>query len=166
MPNLGVTIAAKTTVLAPGDADELTIYVANTGDAGSLQTHLAVNLPAGITLLGYPYFERGSGCKGTSAIHRFLDYIPDGGSTKVVLEVRANAAGKQIVTGTASADRDSDPRNNSFSLDLQVGTSTSTPPSPPPTPRPAPHGRTLTGTSWPDRLVGTLYADVLDRPRR
>jgi uncharacterized repeat protein (TIGR01451 family) len=121
VPNLGVVISAKETTIQPNDADELTLYIQNTGGAGSLQTHLLIELPDSVTLLGPPYYERGSGCTGTSTIDCFLDYIPNGATTKLILEVRATAAGTQTVTATASADRDSDLSNNAASVTLQVG---------------------------------------------
>src|SRR5205823_6464732 len=82
VPDLGVSIGAKTTSLQPGGDDELTVYVKNAGGAGSLQTHLSIVLPTGITLLGPPAVERGSGCTGTP-IDCNLDYIPNGETTKV-----------------------------------------------------------------------------------
>jgi Ca2+-binding RTX toxin-like protein len=151
---------AKTTTLQPGDSDEITVNVRNSGGAGSLQTHLLINLPTTVTLLGAPYFERGSGCTGTQSIDCFLDYIPNGETTKVVLEVRVSGNGAQTVIAKATSDREADPSDNSASLTLQVGTPLPTPQPPTPTP-PTPHGKTIVGTARADRLVGTPYADVI-----
>jgi hypothetical protein len=120
VPNLGVSIIAKSTQLAPGDVDEFTIYIKNAGGAGSLQTDLKIQLPGSMTLLSPPYFERGSGCKGATLIDCFLDYIPNGDTTKVIFDVRANAAGAQTITATATDDRDSNPADNMAALTVQV----------------------------------------------
>jgi Ca2+-binding RTX toxin-like protein len=152
---------AKTTNLEPGGADELTIFLTNAAGAGSSQqTHVVIALPSSVTLLGAPYFERGSGCTGSSSVDCFLDYLPNGQTTKVVLEVRAAAAGAQRITATASAAGETDVSDNSAALTLVVGGP------PPPTPIPAAHntpahGKTISGTARADRLVGTNYDDVL-----
>jgi hypothetical protein len=134
------------------------VFVKNAGGAGSLQTHLTIALPASVTLLGPPAVERGSGCTGTP-IDCFLDYIPNGDTTKVILEVRATAAGAQVITATATSDREANPADNTASLTLQVGTPTAPPTAP--APKPVAHGKTITGTAKADRLVGTPYNDVL-----
>jgi len=111
-----------------------------------------------VTLLGAPYFERGSGCTGTTAVDCFLDYIPNGETTRVVLEVRMTQAGSFTVTATASSDRESDPADNAASVTLAAGV----PPNAP-VPQSVPlGGKTLTGTAHADRLVGTSFADVLN----
>jgi hypothetical protein len=160
-PNLSVTIQAKTTNLEPGGDDELTIYVTNPAAAGSSQqTHLVIALPSSVTLLGAPYFERGSGCTGAPSLDCFLDYLPNGQTTKVVLEVRAAAAGAQRITATVSAAGETDLSDNSVALTLVVGG----PPAPTPFPTantPA-RGKTISGTAHADRLVGTAYDDVLN----
>jgi Ca2+-binding RTX toxin-like protein len=145
----------------PGDTDEVTVVVRNTGGAGSLETHLKIALASTMTLLGAPYFERGSGCTGTQQLDCFLDYVPNGDSTKVVFDIRVDGSGAQSLTATASADRDSDPSNNASTLTLQVGTPTAPPP-PTSTPPTVHHGKTLKGTNRADRIVGTAYADVLN----
>ena len=153
----------KLLALAPGDADELVVYVKNAGGAGSLQTHLKVQLPAGIALLGPPFYERGSGCTGTVAIDCFLDYIPNGETTRVILEVRATVAGEQAISVTASADREANPADNTTTLTLHVGTTTVTTPTPSPTPAPpVSSGKTLNGNDRANRLTGTAFADVLN----
>jgi Ca2+-binding RTX toxin-like protein len=141
-----------------------TIFVSNKGSQSSLQTHLTIKLPDGGTLVGPPYYEIGSGCTGTTTVDCFLDYIPVGGSTRVVFQIVAATAGLQTLTATASADRDSDLSDNTASSKLQVGSPLATPPAAPPPAPPvsAPHGRTLTGGPKPDKLTGTRYADRLN----
>ena len=161
-PNLSVTMQAKVTTLEPGGDDELTVFVTNGAAAGSSQgTHLVIALPASVTLLGSPYFERGSGCTGSAPLDCFLDYLPNGQTTKVILEVRAGSAGAQRITATVSAAGESDLSDNSAAVTLQVGGA------PPATPVPAvvrapARGRTISGTARADRLVGSAYDDVLN----
>jgi hypothetical protein len=138
VPNLGTSIVVKTNPIAPGEVDELTIFVKNAGGAGSLQTDLKIQLPASLTLLGPPYYERGSGCTGTTSIDCFLDYLPNGETTKVIFDVRATATGPQTVTAVVTSDRDSDATDNTATLILQVGSPLPPPVSPPPPPLPSP----------------------------
>ena len=86
-PNLGVAVSASAGVIAAGGEVDLRATISNGGDAGSLQTHLTIQLPAGVALLAPPAYERGSGCQGGAAIDCFLDYIPAGGETHVYFNV-------------------------------------------------------------------------------
>jgi hypothetical protein len=158
-PNLGVTLTPSATDVHPGDLVDVTARVSNSGGAGSLQTHLAITLPPGLTLMGPPSYERGSGCAGTQSIDCFLDYIPNGGSTQVVFEVRADASGAQQISATASSDRDSDPSNNNASAAINVAAPFTPPPATVPTKRVASHTRA--GTNRADRMTGTAAADIL-----
>jgi Domain of unknown function DUF11/RTX calcium-binding nonapeptide repeat (4 copies) len=153
-PNLGVTLTASATQVAPGDLVDLVANVRNTGAAGALQTHLTIALPASLTLTGAPYVERGSGCTGTQTVDCFLDYVPNGGETPVRFEVRASAAGSQTITVTAASDRDADPADNSAGVSLTVAE-----PAAPPAPVSSP--RTRSGTARADRLTGTAVGDTL-----
>jgi Ca2+-binding RTX toxin-like protein len=161
VPNLGVSVVLKANSIQPNDVDEVTIYIQNTGGAGSLQTHVVIQLAAGLTLVGPPYYERGSGCTGAQTIDCFLDYIPNGGTTKVVFDVRAGVAASYPITVTASADRDSDLTNNLAIATVQVGAPSQSP-TPTPTPRPGLKGETVTGTSGPNSLTGSSRNDTLN----
>jgi Ca2+-binding RTX toxin-like protein len=153
-------MSATTSSLQLTNSDEITVVVQNTGDAGSLQTHLIVKLPDSLTLLGPPYYERGSGCTGTSTIDCFLDYIPNGAGTPVRFAVRADAPGPTTVTATASSDRDSNSSDNTAALTLTVFTPAAPPvPVPAPTVARAPHTRS--GSAHGDRLTGTTAGDLL-----
>jgi Ca2+-binding RTX toxin-like protein len=158
VPNLGVSLAPSATTTQPGGLVDVTAWVANTGGAGALQTHLDIALPQGLTLVGPPAYERGSGCTGTQQIDCFLDYVPNGDRTRVLFEVRASAAGPQTITATTTADRDSDPSDNAANLAIDVVAPT-VPPVTTPTTHTAP--RTFAGSARADRLTGTAGADVL-----
>ena len=120
VPDLSVGLVANGSVFAPGAEADLVATVTNRGGAGSLQTHLLIDLPSTMTLLGPPAYDRGSGCSGSQKIDCNLDYIPNGDSTKVVFAVRVSGSGAQQITATASSDREANPADNSATLTLQV----------------------------------------------
>jgi hypothetical protein len=158
-PDLGVTLSARTLSLVPNEADDIVATVVNRGGAGALQSHLRINLAAGLTLLGPPAFDSGSGCTGTQAIDCYLDYVPNGGTTRVRFSVRAAATGAQAITAAASSDREANAADNSATLTIQVATPATTLPPPPPR---TPSGSTRkTGTARADKLTGTTRNDVL-----
>jgi hypothetical protein len=130
--------------------------VRNTGGAGALQTHLDIALPAGLALVGPPYYERGSGCTGTQQIDCNLDYVPNGSETRVVFEVRADASG--TITATTSADRDADPTDNAANVPIAVVAPSAAPAVTPPK-RVA--SRTLAGNARANRITGTAGADLI-----
>ena len=134
VPNLKVTWAASTANPAPGGEDDFTVSVANLGGAGALQTHLKITLPATLTLLGPPYYQRGSGCTGTQVLDCNLDYIPNGSSTVVKFSTKVSGSGAQLLTATVTSDRESDPSDNTATDTIQVGGGSPTPPTPTPTP--------------------------------
>ena len=120
VPDLSVALVANATTFAPGGEADVVATVANKGGAGSLQTHLIIDLPSTLTLLGPPAYDRGSGCSGSQKIDCFLGDIPSGGSTKVVFAARVSGSGTQQITVTASSDREANPADNSATLRLQV----------------------------------------------
>jgi Ca2+-binding RTX toxin-like protein len=152
---------AATTALAPGGDDEITIFVTNAAGAGAARdAHLAISLPPAVTLLGAPYVELGSGCSGAPSLDCFLDYIPNGVATKVVLEVHVASPGTQAVTATARAAGETDTSDNSAVLTLQVTAPSGSTSSAGQTV--VAGGKTLSGTARSDHLTGTAFADVLN----
>ena len=120
MPDLKVGLVANGSVFVSGGEADLVATVANVGGAGSLQTHVVIDLPSSMTLLGPPVFDRGSGCSGSQKIDCNLDYVPNGASSKVVFGVRVSGGGAQRITATASGDREANPADNTATLTLQV----------------------------------------------
>ena len=120
VPDLTVALTANAITFQSGAEADLVATVSNKGGAGSLQTHLMIQLPSTLTLLGPPAYERGSGCTGSQRLDCNLDYIPNGGATKVVFAVRVSGSGAQQITATASSDREANPADNSATLTLQV----------------------------------------------
>jgi uncharacterized repeat protein (TIGR01451 family) len=103
-----------------GTIDFLT-GVQNTGDqtAGSLV--LTVHLPDGMRLVGPPFYERGSGCTGSSTITCDLDFLAGGSSTLIRYSVRVTRPGPLTMTAAAtSAVPDARPGDNiaSYTVDL------------------------------------------------
>jgi Ca2+-binding RTX toxin-like protein len=157
VPDLKVALSASKTTLAPGDESDLVATVTNSGGAGSLQTHLVITLPATMTLLGPPAYDRGSGCTGTQKIDCYLDYVPNGATTKVLFAVRVSGSGAQTLDAVASADREANPADNHAAITITVQ-ATSPPPPPPPF---VCHGVRRLGDARPNRIVGTNCPDVL-----
>jgi RTX calcium-binding nonapeptide repeat (4 copies) len=156
VPDLGVSLGAnRTTLLPDGDAD-VVATVRNTGGAGSLQTHLVIQLPSTMTLVGPPAVDRGTGCTGTQVVDCFLDYVPNGGQGTVRFSVRVSGSGAQALRAAASSDREANPADNAATLTFQVES-----PSMPPPPPTASRGVTRSGTSTADTMNGTAFADVL-----
>lgn len=155
-PNLRLTLAGSRTAIAPNESVDVIATVANAGGAGSLQTRLLIDLPVTMTLLGPPAYDRGSGCTGTQRLDCFLDYLPNGDSTRVLFSVRVAGSGPQTLTATAGADRDSDPADNAASMTLQVSSA----------PRPTGIALTVgtgtkTGTAGANVLTGDGGANIL-----
>ena len=90
MPNLKVSWTVSSANPASGSEDDFVVTVANVGTASALQTHLRITLPATVTLLGPPYYERGSGCTGTQVLDCYLDYISNGTSTVVKFSTKVS----------------------------------------------------------------------------
>jgi Tol biopolymer transport system component len=170
VPDLSVSWTASKTQAATNDLVDLTAAVTNSGGAGSLQTHLFINLPADASLVGPPTFDRGSGCTGTTALDCNLDYVPNGGTTYIRFEIRITGTASVTVTANATADRDANPANNSASVTIQVGapttTTTTTTPTPTPTPPRVPSsptiGVTKNGNASANTLAGTARNDKLN----
>jgi uncharacterized repeat protein (TIGR01451 family) len=110
-PGLGGTIDFGTGVL-------------NTGNQTAGNVVLTVQLPSGMRLLGPPFYERGSGCRGTSTIVCNLDFLAGGNSTLIRYSVQVTGAGPQtIVASASSSDIDAQPRDNqtSYTVELAPG---------------------------------------------
>ena len=114
-----------------------------------------------MSLLGPPAYERGSGCTGSQRIDCFLDYIPNGASTKVSLAVKVSGSGGQTIKATASSDRDNNTADNTASLNLQIGSAAPPVVSPPARTPTGAKGMTKIGTAKANTFVGSNLADIL-----
>ena len=158
--DLAVALSPSASATDTGSLVDLSAVIRNHGRTSSTHTHLTIALPAGVTLMGPPYYERGSGCTGTQTVDCYLDFLGAGADTRIVFEVRADTAGTQLITATATADQESDPSDNSASVALAVAA----PPAPPtsaPTPQKHVAALTRAGTAGADRIAGTSGNDVL-----
>ena len=82
---------------------------------------LTVHLPDGMRLVGPPFYERGSGCTGTSTITCDLDFLAGGSSTLIRYSVQVTKPGPLTMTAVAtSAAPDARPGDNtaSYTVDL------------------------------------------------
>jgi len=157
-PHLTLALSAKTTSLAPNETDDIVAVVSNDGLAGALGTHLKFDLPATMTLLGPPSFQSGSGCTGTQSIDCNLDYVPNGGTTRVAFSVRVSGSGPQTLTARVDYNN---PATTTASLTVQVSTPTTTLPPPPVRSTTSTRGVTRNGTAKANTLTGTARNDTL-----
>jgi hypothetical protein len=162
-PNMRVQWTSVSNASPPAGSEvDFVITVDNHGGGTGSNAHLLLTLPSTMKLVGPPYYERGSGCVGTTSIDCNLNYVANGSSTVVKFGVTVSGSGTQTITATATADRESDASDNSATVTLQVA-GASGPPPPSPTPVPPPRkGKTINGTAGANRLTGTAYADVLN----
>ena len=76
---LSVSLEVAGANLVPGQDIEARVVVRNApGVQTALDTRVVIVLPDGVTLLGAPFFERGSGCFGTNTLTCLLDFLPAG----------------------------------------------------------------------------------------
>jgi uncharacterized repeat protein (TIGR01451 family) len=103
-----------------GTIDFLT-GVVNAGDQTATNVELTVKLPPGMRLLGPPFYERGSGCTGSTTIVCNLDFLAGGSSTLIRYSVEVTGAGPQTITATASSsDLDVRPGDNTTSYTVEL----------------------------------------------
>ena len=160
VPDLKASLSASTTIPPVGGESDLVATVTNSGTQASTGTHLVITLPATMTLLGPPAFDRGSGCTGSQSIDCNLDFLPVGVATKVIFAVRVNGTG--TITAVASSDKESNPADNTASITLAPPPQTPGSPPPPVVTAPKltqkPAGTTVLRASRSGRVatVGTL----------
>jgi uncharacterized repeat protein (TIGR01451 family) len=95
--------------------------VVNTGDQTASNVVLTVKLPSGMRLLGPPFYERGSGCTGSTTVVCNLDFLAGGSSTLIRYSVQVTSAGPQTITATASSsDIDARPGDNTTSYTVEL----------------------------------------------
>ena len=160
--DVGVTVSAGKTSLAPGETVEIRVAIANKEIAAATGLRALITLPPDATLLGPPAFERGSGCLGTSTLDCHLDYLPENSSTLLRFSIAVGAVGVKAIGARVSANGgDRNEQDNSGSVTLQVAAA---PPTPVATParQAGSKGVTKNGTNGPNVLVGTPRADLLN----
>ena len=111
-PDLRASIQSNASAALPGDEVDFTVSLDNRMSLGLRHVRLTVDLPRGMQLLGPPYYERGSGCTGTTRISCNLDFLGPRTSTVVRLGVRVTpaAARKLRVSAWGSTGRTAGPR--------------------------------------------------------
>jgi hypothetical protein len=96
--------------------------VQNLGNQTADQLVLTVRLPPAMTLAGPPFYERGSGCTGTSTIVCDLDFLAGGSSTLIRFSVQVTQPGAQTMTASAaSAEPDAHPGDNVATYTVDLG---------------------------------------------
>jgi uncharacterized repeat protein (TIGR01451 family) len=96
--------------------------VQNNGNQTASDVVLTIRLPPTMVLLGAPFYERGSGCKGTHVVVCSLDFLPGETGTGIRFAVDVNAPGPQTLTVVASsASLDRNLADNSVSYTVNLG---------------------------------------------
>ncbi len=90
----------------PGVGGEIDFLagVQNLGSQTASNLVLTVRLPSAMHLLGAPFYERGSGCTGTSTIVCHLDFLAAQSSTLIRFSVQVSEPGAQTMTAIAMSD--------------------------------------------------------------
>jgi hypothetical protein len=149
-------VTAATPSATVSETDEVTITAVDAG-GGSTHVVLTVNLPGGLTLVGAPAYERGSGCSGQTVLVCNLDFLQPSAPTHVRFSVRATAPGAQTIAASIGASElDANPADNSAALTIDVAAAAA--PAPPTAPITPSRAR---ATNRADRLVGTRGPDTL-----
>ena len=103
-----------------GNMDFL-VGVANAGNQTAGDVVLTVALPAGMRLLGPPFYERGSGCTGSQTIVCPLDFLAGDASTLIRYSVQVTGAGPQTTTASVSSSAlDANPGDNRASYSVTL----------------------------------------------
>ena len=129
-PDLTLAWSTKFPQVAVDGLNDLTATITNKGSVGSQQTHLRFTIPATLQLQGPPLYQVGSGCTGTTSVDCNLDYVANGGTTTVVVEVKALSAGTQTIQGTLTDAVDANLADNTASVSFDVAARSSPPPPP------------------------------------
>jgi len=96
--------------------------VQNVGNQTADHLVLTVRLPPGMRLVGPPFYERGSGCTGTSTIVCDLDFLAGQSSTLIRFSVQVTQPGAQTMSATAtSAEPDAHPGDNTATYTVNLG---------------------------------------------
>jgi hypothetical protein len=106
-PDLRANIQSNASAALPGDEVDFTVSLDNRMELGLRRVRLTVDLPRGMQLLGPPYYERGSGCTGTTRISCNLDFLGPRTSTVVRLGVRVTPAAPRELRVSAWGSTDS-----------------------------------------------------------
>ncbi len=101
--DLSTSVTANVTSVKPGQEVDFQVETSNSSlYTGYANVILTITLTPRMRLLGSPYYERGSGCRGTSTIRCDLGDLSPRSSTPVRFGVTVTAApGQQTLTATA-----------------------------------------------------------------
>ncbi len=101
-----------------GGPVDFLVGVNNTGNQTADDVILTVRLPAGMRVVGPPFYERGTGCSEGATIVCNLSFLAGGASTFIRFEVQVSQGGPQILTATVSSPQQADvnPADNTSSF--------------------------------------------------
>jgi len=105
-PALHTGIQSTESIARTGDQVHFTVTLRNAMHLELTHVRLNVALPQGMVLLASPYYERGSGCTGTTRITCNLDFLEAGMRTVVRFGVRIGPLSTDHVTVRAWGSAD------------------------------------------------------------
>ena len=161
--NLGVTVSAAKTTLAPNETVELRVTVTHrSGNLSATQLRALIALPADATLAGPPAFDRGSGCTGSAQLNCYLDFLAPAASTVIRFSINVGGVGGKVVTARTPATPDRHRRARQLGLRLARRSRPAVPiPAAPGSGGSAGAVKVITGTNRANTLYGSAGRDVL-----
>jgi uncharacterized repeat protein (TIGR01451 family) len=119
--DLSSSIQVTTPLPDVGGPIGFAVTVDNLGNQTADDVVLTVKLPPGMQLLAPPFYERGSGCTGTSTISCNLDFLAGNATTLIRFQVTDTATDAEtMVTSVTSAELDVNPHNNAAALTVDL----------------------------------------------
>ena len=161
-PDVAVSIVGSSASPLANSTVEIRVIARNTSvNLAARGLRATISLPAGVTLLGPPAFDTGSGCTGTSTLSCNLDYVAPAVTSTLRFSINVGAPGaKQISASTTLAGIDPNLANNAATYAFTVAPQA--PILPPTVPKPVlPKNLTRVGGAGPDVLRGGLGNDSL-----
>ncbi len=121
-------------LLAFGSPLQFLVQVDNHGARPADHVVLTIHLPAGMSLSGPPWYDRGFGCTGSSTIVCEIGYLPGGSLTHFRYQIQVTEGGPQTMTASLNSDKlDVNPAGTSSAFTVDLSPPAYAKSSPPPT---------------------------------
>jgi hypothetical protein len=116
-PDLVLDIVGSTSQASVGQEVDFTVWATNRSSTrGYGDVSLDIDLPRGTELVGRPYYERGSGCRGNGALHCSLDSLSPKMTTPIKFGVKIVGTAPQHLMAAMTAQGVATPTQASFTV--------------------------------------------------
>ena len=161
--NLGVTIAAAKTTLAPNETVEISVTVQHkSGGLSATVVYAMITLPYDATLVGPPAYDRGSGCVGTTTLMCNVDFLPPSTSAVIRFSLNAGAVGAKVIAARVTQSQtDTAAGDSSASVSLDVRAPVTATPAAGSTGSVGTQTKVITGNERANTLNGSPGRDIL-----